>query len=303
VKWIRQQHCPVCGDHGNPERVRFLPGAAYRFGTERIPYPEGGVPLGACPRCGLVFKQVLPAPSSLAELFQHHAGEVWQGRYSFNDESQLLTTLLGDDFDLLDVGPSNGAWLGRCPGTGRRSGLDVIAHPGVTEAVRGEFVLGFLDQEDLQWEGRPYDVATAFDVFEHLYAPRRAFANLRMLLKPRGHIIIETGDVCSRWPIRLGAERWWYARVLEHHVFWSETSLRAAAETAGFQVISCRRKRHKGRAETAVASILRESLLSIAYWASPEAYETAAHLIGRRGLPPGNPWAKDHLRAILRLRD
>lgn len=299
--WITIEACPACGntDELIPETLQLT---GYRHGNEEVSIPREGVRLMQCSLCGLAFKDVLPSPRFLTEVFARQAGKVWRGGYSFEPEKQLILKLTGGEaFDLLDVGSSDGGFLRALHGvTGRRSALDIVIHPGLERWLRGEFLEGLADSEQLSWSEEPYDVVTLFDVAEHLYRPDQAFSNLRRLVKPGGYVVIETGDLESAWPSKHGANCWWYACLFEHHVFWSERSLASISALHGFQMLDIRRKRHKDRAEAPLRREVLETAKVLLYKSTEAGYERVARLADKRGIQPRSPFTRDHVRVVLR---
>lgn len=237
--WIGVKSCPTCGRE-DTSQVGKLAMEEYQFGDERIPLPPKGVGIIQCRNCGLVFKDTLPSPNFLTEVFSRHAGNVWAGDYDFSDEAHLIRELVGDrEFDLLDIGPSNGGLLKAFSETdGRRSALDIVKHPGLEEWLRGEFIHGLAESDELSWSKEPYDVVGMFDIAEHLYDPQQAFSNVRALVKPGGFVVVETGDVQSRWPRKFGVHKWWYACLFPHHIFWPRPSIERIASQHGFEVLA-----------------------------------------------------------------
>lgn len=139
----------------------------------------------------------------------------------FKAEVQIIENLFPDRvFDLLDIGSSDGGFLKACAQTnGRRSSLQWDQISRAHQALRGEFIKGLIDNSNLDWSGQQYDVVTMFDVLEHLYEPQSTFKNLAMLVKGGGYVVIETGNIESYIPKRVGANEWWYVHLFEHHIF------------------------------------------------------------------------------------
>jgi len=302
VEWQRVPRCPTCGlEH---DGALPLVDNGYVFGTDRIAFPPEGVSVATCIACGLVYKTLLPAPHSLAEVFERQAGKKWMDPYDFHDETVELKQLAGDrSIDLLDIGAGNGALLeawGKYSEHGRRSALDIVQHPGCAEQVRGEFIRGLIESPSLQWSGEPYDVVTLFDVLEHLYDPHLAFERLRELVRDDGFVIIETGNSDSFWPQRYGANHWWYVRLFEHHLFWSRRSLERFAAHHGFRLLVWREVRHKTRATHSFLHKLNDSAQVSLYKLAPRAYPSIAPLLGKYWTQPWSPFTRDHFRVTLR---
>ncbi len=300
--WSKVDCCPGCACQER-ESSEKLAGNEYYFAGEVIPYPEGGIDISRCPECGLVYKHIVPSLAFLTEVYERQAGNLWQEEYDFMDLRNKVVGALksSSSFDLLDIGPSNGALLRAFHDIGgRRSGLDVIQHPGLEPSLRGEFITGLLDDLNLEWGMKPYDAVTVFDVLEHLYQPDFAFQNLCKLLNRNGLIFIETGNVGSFWPRVFGISEWWYVRRFEHHVFWSPESIEYYAAKFKFKAISVQVVRHKG---WRLHSWYSRSNLSIraCLWAiSPKIYAFMAKNLGKEGVQPKDCFVKDHLFVMLK---
>lgn len=98
--------------------------------------------------------------------------------------------------------------------------------PDVTTALRS-------------WKGR-VDLAVCFSVLEHLEDPVGLMKDIRRLLKPSGHALLSTPN---RRDILLQAgveayRRFYYRRA--HLFYFDESSLRTAAERAGFSTFEAR---------------------------------------------------------------
>jgi len=301
-QWLEIDRCPGCDGQEITPRGK-LPRQHYNFLGEHIPLPVGGIGLAECKTCGLYFKTVLPSPGYLTAVFAGKAGTVWNDSYAFQPEKDLVRRLItATAFDLLDIGPSNGALLRAFADLpGRRSGLDLFMHPGLADCLRGEFITGLLDQADLTWNGEPYDVVTVFDVFEHFYSPLQAFRNLGKFLKAGGLVMLETGNVGSVWARKVGPERWRYTNLFEHHVFWRPESIRYHAARHGFEVVEVNEVDHKGWGGKSAAYKLKQ-LLKYAMWRLvPGLYrEIAGRLKEDGSIAPQIPFTYDHFSVVLR---
>lgn len=301
-EWLSIESCPACGNSGRISRGT-LTSKQYHFGKAVISLPAGGISMAECSNCHLYYKTVLPRPAFLAQTFKNQAGEVWDDDHDFLYERKQIKSLVNKNhFELLDIGPSNGALLNAFRSTsGRRSGLDIVPHPGLEKHLKGEFINGLIDDERLNWSHQPYDVITAFDVFEHLYNPAAAFRNLHTLLNKDGIVAIETGDISSYWPSKHGANRWWYSNLFEHHVFWQPESLVFHAKRHGFRALSVAVVRHKSWRSRSVLAQLNTAL-SFGLWRfSPALYRKLNAALGKpaEDVIPGSLLGKDHISIIL----
>ncbi|MDA8110381.1 MAG: class I SAM-dependent methyltransferase [Betaproteobacteria bacterium] len=301
--WKRVTACPACA---SPARIPQgeIPERYYVFGSDRVSFPNAAIGVHRCGRCGLIYKSPVPEDGLLASVFARHAAGKWDLPHDYEPELRRLRELAGgSELDLLDIGTSDGAWLGACAAggiRGRRSALDVVRYPGADAQISGEFIHAALDDPGFGWSGEPYDVVTAFDVLEHLHRPDVAFANLRALVRPGGWLWIETGCADSFWPNRFGVHHWWYVRLLEHHVFWSRRSLEHVAGVHGFALERCESTRHKSWRDAGLAEIGAELLKTGVYCAVGRRYAALAQHFGREGNQPWYPFGRDHLRAWLR---
>lgn len=300
-RWLVVEACPACGSASEVCSSTLRVGE-YRHGDERIPLPLQGVRLVTCGECGLVFKDVMPSPSFLAEVFARHVGEMWASGYDFAEEAKLVRDLVDSNAcDILDVGASEGGLLTALHDLhGRRSALDIVMNPALGPSLRGEFVHGLADSGELFWSGEPYDVVTMFDVAEHLYVPSQAFVNLRRLVKQGGFVVVETGDVGSSWPRKFGIDHWWYACRFEHHVLWSRESLEKLAMEYGFRAIQFQPKRHKERTKMPLWRDLVDFAGVAIYHVSPASYGRLTRLVGKYRPQPWSPFTHDHFRIVLR---
>jgi 2-polyprenyl-3-methyl-5-hydroxy-6-metoxy-1,4-benzoquinol methylase len=301
--WTAVECCPVCGSQTVADHAR-LPDRHYVFEKQAIPMPDSGIAVSRCGVCTAVYKSQVPSPAFLAGIFGQYAEAKW--RSSSNDLSPEIRTarrLWGaDELDMLDVGAADGALLGAHAAEGlkgRRSAFDVMRYAGLERHLNGEFIEGFLDAPLPAWSGEPYDVVTLFDVMEHLYRPQDAFENLRALTRPGGLVLIETGNSESLCPRRFGINQWWYVRLLEHHVFWSQRSLAYLAAAHGFKIVYWKESQHKSRRHRAIARVLSDTLKVALYYAAGRQYVSIAQALGGQGNQPWFPLVRDHFQACL----
>lgn len=300
LQWVSNRECPSCGDE---EGISYgkLSATSYKFGDEDIPLPAKGISLIRCNNCSLIYKTKVPSRFYLTRIFANQAHKEWADKYNFVSEKKLFHNLVKrKSFDLLDVGPSNGGLLKTCSELGgRRSGLDVIKHPDLDEYLSGEFIHGLIDDLDLKWSNIPYEIVALFDVLEHSYNPDQAFRNLYNFVKDNGYVVIETGDADSAWPRKYGISNWWYANLFEHHVFWTDKSLRFMAEKLGFKILLMESKTHK--ACKLLSGILHiKKLWKVGFYKlSPNGYKRFAQMIGNQGIQPWCLYSKNHLLAVL----
>lgn len=89
--------------------------------------------------------------------------------------------------------------------------------------------------------GRGFDLATMWDMIEHVPDPAGALESARQSLKPGGGLALTTGDVDSL-VARISGERWHLYNFPDHFYFHTERSLRRLLERIGFRVVAVRRE-------------------------------------------------------------
>jgi SAM-dependent methyltransferase len=168
---------------------------------------ENGFSLVKCSRCGLLY--VNPRPSE-AEIGRAHRLGVHRGTEQFDitgtfndDKVSRFLSILRDVFQnptrlkytsWLDIGCGHGEFLVALREFGGASielrGIEPNTRKQQSARDRG------LDVGDFSLESHPeiYDYLSLLNVYSHLPDPPTAFMSWRRLLKPAGHLLVETGD-------------------------------------------------------------------------------------------------------------
>ena len=243
IAWRSVHACPLC--QGRGIHRASLERREYKFGRMRIPLPASGVGLDECTICGLLYKTVVPDALALSRVLRDGAVDEWRPKRGPHPAfSEVAPFSSGSGTDLLDIGAANGDLLRTmAPYFERLSAFDIVAYPDCARVVSGEYIIGSFE-DAVEWSGRPYDVVTAFDVFEHFADVQRSLRNVASFLKPGGHLIVETGD----WQTAAGSlPEWYYCNLLEHQVFWSRASFEFACAAAGLEVVHFKNVNHKSR--------------------------------------------------------
>ena len=137
---------------------------------------------------------------------------------------------------VLDVGCSRGNFLA----AGARLGFHmegVEPAPATAAAARAlglNVHTGLLEQAGLP--AAAFDAVTLFEVIEHLKDPLPLMRECRRVLKPRGLLIVSTGNTAS-WTVAAMQERWDYFDIAKdggHISFYNPRSLGLLAQRAGF---------------------------------------------------------------------
>jgi SAM-dependent methyltransferase len=82
-----------------------------------------------------------------------------------------------------------------------------------------------------------FDVVTAFEVLEHVEAPKGFLARIGRLVRPGGFLALSV-PYRDRWPRLRSVEQW---DIPPHHLSrWSKKALTTALEAAGFAIVDLR---------------------------------------------------------------
>ena len=185
------------------------------------------VDIRPCVQCGLARTYPPPRVERLNEtVYQSEAGFADQVRdYSrFRGYAKRILSIIearlgaGAGRTLLDVGCGIGALVAEAVDRGyaasgidindqaTRYGRDTLGLPLHTGAV-----------EALHESTMRYDLIVLSQVLEHLEAPAAALNDLSRLLKPGGHIAIESPNMAGLYPRILRA--WWYPYGVSQHLW------------------------------------------------------------------------------------
>jgi len=291
IEYDAVDQCPLCG--GPYEERARLSRTAYRFGGLEIPLPS--VALRACRNCDLLFKSAMPTQASLSEILSVAAENEWRPKRGPHPSIPQILPYLTGNRDVLDVGASNGDLLRGVAGhAGRISALDAVAYPSCRSIVNAEYIISTFE-EAATWSNEPYDLVTAFDVFEHFLDARRATTNLLRFLRPGGHLIIETGD----WRSVERLEDWYYCNLFEHQIFWSARSLEYLAHTHRLELVTCELVNHKGRRNM---SRFKRTAVQVFRGVGRFNGPLCARVTGIDPRLVAPPTLRDHLFAVLRRK-
>ena len=233
--------CPVCG---STDLLLYLdaedPDIRHEgIGSSRKVFSPGRVL--RCAKCRHGFRENLPTPAELSELYRRMDVGVYEAEY----ESRIRTAkrhvrLLSQWASkgrLLDVGCASGMFLDEA----LRLGWDVAGvEPNealVAKAARrvGPKRVWNLTLEEADFDSESFDAITLWDVVEHVVDPPDFLRRCGRLVKPRGTILFKTPDLDS-WQARVMGRRW-PLLLPEHLGYFTRSSIRASAERAGLEVV------------------------------------------------------------------
>ncbi|MCG6871547.1 MAG: class I SAM-dependent methyltransferase [Gammaproteobacteria bacterium] len=262
-------HCPACGGKA-PEELGPL-AASDQFAGRRLDHPLPPATLYGCPDCGLWFRYPLPDAGVLSDLYAGVGQDQWQHadsgklRRDWQAAREWLRARATDS--LLDVGCFDGEFLAATSGISERCGIERNSGAAGRARGKGVEILGN-ELESLSTLSRRFDVVTAFDVIEHVRDPRRFLADAADRLRPRGRIMLATGNR-DAWSWRLMGSHYYYCTLPEHCAFLCPRWVRQEAERIGLKVVDCRTYSHVA---TRFAGKLRELTTNLAWRAMPAVF-------------------------------
>ena len=232
--------CPGCGSQGSREGL-------VKYGFEYL----------VCSKCRSLYCSPRPARTQLEAFYQHSkAVEFWadhfyaktadvRRRTMFRPRAQLALHIAAEKKDaplspvLVDIGSGYGMLLEEARELGG-FGTIVGVEPGKKFAAlcrdRGFGVINKY-AEDLQPEDVQADVATCFEVLEHVYDPRQLLLGIRTGLRSGGRLLLTT-LTGSGFDIQV---LWEHSKSVSppHHLnFLSVEGMRHLFERSGYRVLT-----------------------------------------------------------------
>lgn len=185
---------------------------------------------------------------------------------------------------ILDVGCGDGVFLGTLSAEWTKRGLEPSASGARLARQRNlEVDCATLDTTTLRHD---VDVISALDVIEHVIDPHRFIESFKRHLRPKGFLLLLTGDIDS-YPASVAGPWWSYLRWCGHISIFSRSGLRGLLEAHGFEVVHWRRCEHPS------------SPGAVAWW-RVHVLEPARRAVGRNR--SWYPFWRDHQLVIARLK-
>ncbi len=226
--------CPICGGGGE---------AALR---------KNGMTVERCAGCGFLFVNPRPTRKSLS--WMYNESEVELGSAVARADARRTGAVREEERRresryriarirqfraggrLLDIGCGSGETLQAASAAFDVLGVD-LSRTAVADAaahVPGRVLEG--SAERLPLRDASVDVAILTEVLEHAFDPIMALREATRVLRPRGLLAVQTGDVASLRP-RLSLEDWRYLQPPVHLNFFSRHILRTALRDAGTRIV------------------------------------------------------------------
>lgn len=206
-------------------------------------HEEAGCTYRRCARCGLVFLWPRPSAEDLERLYReeagatfHHGAEI-RAAYEKRLEARLRLAVVAralraaPERSALEVGCGAGYLLDELRRRGWRVAGTEVA-PAYVRFARERLRL----RVDRERPREKFGAVLLFNVLSHVPDPEAEFARCREGLRPGGVLALETGNAAEVPPSRVGP-----FGAPEHVWHFSEPTLRALLERAGFRDVRVRR--------------------------------------------------------------
>ncbi|MFN2251095.1 MAG: class I SAM-dependent methyltransferase [Anaerolineae bacterium] len=226
--------CPVCG---SDRHQRLRPAVDRWMGV------PGDFAYATCQDCGLDYLRLRPAQEAMAlyypaDYIRRGSGPAALRRLfrRLDLAPRVALTRSQPGQRVLDVGCATGEYLVRMREAGWTvAGVEPTGWSADAAAARGLPVWrSTLADADLPCGA--FDVATMWDVVEHLDEPAADLARVRSALRPGGRLLIAT-PVRDGWEARLYGERWPGWDAPRHLTVFTRRRLADLLRDAGFRVL------------------------------------------------------------------
>lgn len=203
-----------------------------------------------CPNDGLVFIAPQPSAKELHDLYneryfetEEFRGKTCIGYYAYIDERPLLLEYFDRKVNLikkytkkrkaLDIGCGHGFFLEVAKKRGLEvTGIDISGYAVEYAKKHGQKAL-LTDIYKAGFKDNSFDVATAFQLIEHIPNLVRFMKEVKRILQPGGFVFLTTPNYAG-YLRRLMGRNWFSYRHQEHLFFFSPKSMKYLLEKAGF---------------------------------------------------------------------
>lgn len=211
--------CLSCSSNNLEDIGKILQSNVFAGNVLDNPLPNSN--LLKCVKCGLYFKWPRPEREQLNKLYQSGNPENW--RYELNNRKDYQISL---DYireknivegTILDIGCWDGSFLMNLRDQWELYGIEINSIAANNALAKGIKVICD-DFSRINFLKVRFDVATAFDVIEHVENPLALILLMSQLTKKNGYIIISSGNTDSlTWKIM--GSKYWYCSLPEHISF------------------------------------------------------------------------------------
>ncbi len=239
MKKITKAVCPICGStdlvelyksNANLKKIVFT----YEFSIEA----KKTFRVVKCKQCTHVFCNPIPE-----NIYKYYV-DVVDKKYLTQEEDRKVTARkliqkikkYKKKGNLLDIGCATGDFLEIAKLFGYNAeGLELSKWSADIARKKGLKIHNSTIYDFAKKNPNKYDVITLWGVIEHFENPKLEMENINKLLKPKGIVIVWTGDVESITS-RIMKRNWWYW-LGQHIQYFTRASLKLLGENTGFEQV------------------------------------------------------------------
>ncbi|MBI5245166.1 MAG: class I SAM-dependent methyltransferase [Elusimicrobia bacterium] len=225
--------CPLCG------------------GGLRRQFEKFGYWVLLCPACDTAVIDPMPSEKDLKGYYSldyfkgnrakfgysDYAAEAACLKRAFSARAQTIRSFIPKG-RILDVGCANGAFLAALGPEWEKHGVEIS--PEILEDSPPPKDVKVFTGDFLDYPGSPglFDVATLFDLLDHVRDPQAVLRKAAGLLRPGGLLAVQQGDRSSLFARALG--RCWHIYIPPTHLwYFSRAGLSRLIERQGLKVVRC----------------------------------------------------------------
>ncbi|MFQ5672891.1 MAG: class I SAM-dependent methyltransferase [Nitrospinales bacterium] len=227
---VRKSNCLLCGAN---RPVLLFQANNLRKRTKKF------FPVSRCSACGFVYSDVVPDDESLSLYYQDNEEHLPQ-EMSLLEKGyyNLFRRLPVRSGKVLDVGCGNGRFLSYIRDKGYEAvGTDLYGLEYPKNILKLNVHKGQL--YDIGFAPESFDVVCFWGSLEHIQDPLRTLQEARRILKQNGHVVAWTLNRDS-FEARMFTRYWHHMYVPEHFSQFSDKTLGAMIEKAGFTMMNMR---------------------------------------------------------------
>jgi len=238
---VNEWFCPLCEGQ---EFEQIFEKRANIKGVERR------FVLARCQKCSLLSLQPRPLPDEILYFYPMDYEPFWLPieeepnlflrwihRRHFAIRCHVVESFFPNGGNLLDIGCGTGGFLAMLRRNNRWYGVGVDINEQAASVARRQGLCVFCgDLNQMFLPAGFFDVATMWEVLEHVRDPLNILKTIHHLLKPKGILLLSTPNANS-WQARLWRESWKGWDTPRHLQIFSLQTLRELLNRSGFTIV------------------------------------------------------------------
>ncbi|MCX7769948.1 MAG: class I SAM-dependent methyltransferase [Proteobacteria bacterium] len=269
---IVKYQCPCCKSI-NLKNLGLIPTSYYLGDIKLDCESRKDRFLFRCLSCNLCFVWSELDYSILEDLYKNlnptHWDNVYENRADWIIAKNFIFENIRKDASILDLGCWDGKFLDSLNGYYNRYGIELNPYAAELAEKRGIKIIenNFLNIRGID---NRFDVITLFDVIEHVSDPLSLLLSLKEILKPKGIILLSTGDSEYFLWKRIYKNRYYYCSIIEHISFINLKWINFVCSKLDFEILYIKKFSHN--IDLRVKVILRNFLQNLIFLISQRFY-------------------------------